>query len=248
VTVEYIYEPPQEHASSGVTLADDPQEAKLVDTIAQALGVQKVGWILTVTPKDERDYILSSHEVVRAAHQHADAIKQYGDAGKSFVTVKVSTDEENAVHFEAFQVTDQAVRLVQNDLIKPPKDPKLVVAKQEVIMARAGAGRKDSPEIDPDVLIKPIAVKNHTGPLACNFEIENRPEQPQNMTALKRHLTQFKSKPFLLAVSDFHFIRYLGKEFLSPETDIPALCEAVKTGNSDALEGFKLLVDSIAGL
>jgi hypothetical protein len=55
------------------------------------------------------------------------------------------------------------------------------------------------------------------------------------MTALKRHLTQFKSKPFLLAVSDFHFIRYLGKEFLSPETDIPALCEAVKYAHDFSL-------------
>ena len=69
---------------------------------------------------------------------------------------------------------------------------------------------------------------NHEGPLSCVFEIENRPEHPQNMAALKRHLLQFKGKPFLLAVTDFHFIRYLGKEFLSPETDIPALCDAVK--------------------
>ncbi len=73
-----------------------------------------------------------------------------------------------------------------------------------------------------------VAVVNHEGPLSCVFEIENRPEHPQNMAALKRHLLQFKGKPFLLAVTDFHFIRYLGKEFLSPETDIPALCEAVK--------------------
>jgi nuclear protein localization family protein 4 len=247
VTAEYIYEPPQEHSSSGTILLDDPAEEKLVDTIANALGVQKVGWIFTVPPNDERDYIMSSHEVVRAAQQNAEAIKKYGDAGKSFIAVKVSTDEEGQVHFEPFQVTDQAVKLVQNDLLKPPKDPKVVVAKQEVAMARQGAGRKDSPELDPDVLIKPVAVVNHEGPLSCVFEIENRPEHPQNMAALKRHLLQFKGKPFLLAVTDFHFIRYLGKEFLSPETDIPALCEAVKTGDSDALEGFKLLIDSIAG-
>jgi hypothetical protein len=145
----------------------------------------KVGWIFTVPPNDERDYIMSSHEVVRAAQQNAEAIKKYGDAGKSFIAVKVSStwstiiarcnlhvvftggsrhvrggggaaDEEGQVHFEPFQVTDQAVKLVQNDLLKPPKDPKVVVAKQEVAMARQGAGRKDSPELDPDVLIKPV--------------------------------------------------------------------------------------------
>jgi hypothetical protein len=39
---EYIYEPPQEHSPSGAILLDDPAEEKLVDTIANALGVQKV--------------------------------------------------------------------------------------------------------------------------------------------------------------------------------------------------------------
>jgi hypothetical protein len=40
--VEYIYEPPQEQSPSGVIVMDDPEEAKLVETIANALGLQKV--------------------------------------------------------------------------------------------------------------------------------------------------------------------------------------------------------------
>lgn len=62
-------------------------------------------------------------------------------------------------------MTDQAVKLVQNDLLKPPKDPKMVVAKQEVIMARAGAGRKDSTELDVDVLLKPVSSESNSLPV-----------------------------------------------------------------------------------
>lgn len=46
VNVEAIYEPPQIGEMSGVSILEDPLEAK-VDLIAGALTLERVGWIFT---------------------------------------------------------------------------------------------------------------------------------------------------------------------------------------------------------
>lgn len=65
---EYIYEPPQEHSPSGAILLDDPAEEKLVDTIANALGVQKVH-----SPGPSKTLLMAprSHRRSRLLHSHS---------------------------------------------------------------------------------------------------------------------------------------------------------------------------------
>ena len=63
VNVEAIYEPPQIGEMNGVQEMDDPNEAK-VNMIAEALSLEKVGWIFTSI---NHDAFLSSHEVRKVA-------------------------------------------------------------------------------------------------------------------------------------------------------------------------------------
>jgi len=224
------------------------EDAERVEHLASLLGYQKVGWIFSHPP--ERDYLFSSSEVLRATELQIEAVKKFGELGKPFVTIKVTVTDEGMTHFEAFQVTDQSMKLHQAGLFRPSKDPKVCKFSEQVLMHRAGAGRKESDEVETTVLLKPVALKSeYQGRLTTEFPIENRPDQPQTQEALKAYLVKNKAKPFLTTVSDFHLLVFLGGSYLDPRTDMPTLCEAVKTRKSDStLEGFKLLIDNFAGL
>ena len=51
VNVEAIYEPQQMGEINGVAVLDDPQQTK-VDMIAEALTLERVGWIFTSINQD----------------------------------------------------------------------------------------------------------------------------------------------------------------------------------------------------
>jgi nuclear protein localization family protein 4 len=61
--VEAIYEPPQDGDMNGFHILDDPKE-QIVEMIAQALGLEKVGWVFTSI---NHDIPLSSKEIRMAA-------------------------------------------------------------------------------------------------------------------------------------------------------------------------------------
>jgi hypothetical protein len=90
--------------------------------------MQRVGWIFSASTAEERDYILSSSEIVAMA-----ALQAAG--GQHFVTAVVSvvTDEDGAhsVHFEAFQCSDQAVKLYTEGWFVPSDDPKFVATSPD---------------------------------------------------------------------------------------------------------------------
>ena len=101
--------------------------------------MQRVGWIFSASTAEERDYILSSSEILAMA-----ALQAAG--GQHFVTAVVSvvTDEDGAhsVHFEAFQCSDQAVKLFSEGWFVPSDDPKFVATspdKEVAIVAVRGA-------------------------------------------------------------------------------------------------------------
>mmetsp|Transcript_25479 Transcript_25479/g.19236 ORF Transcript_25479/g.19236 Transcript_25479/m.19236 type:complete len:107 (-) Transcript_25479:89-409(-) len=63
VNVEAVYEPPQIGEMGGVQPLDDPLEAK-VNMIAEALSLERVGWIFTSI---NQDVFLTSQEVRQIA-------------------------------------------------------------------------------------------------------------------------------------------------------------------------------------
>ncbi|KAF0294004.1 Nuclear protein localization protein 4 [Amphibalanus amphitrite] len=137
-TVAAIYEPPQESSKDHIRLLDDPRSA-LVDELAAALGLSRVGWIFTDLIADDvargtvkhlrgmETWFLSAQECMlagqlQARHPNPCRLAPSGYYGSKFATVVVSGDRENQVHMEGYQVSDQAVALVRDGCYVPTKD------------------------------------------------------------------------------------------------------------------------------
>eukprot|EP00884_Botryococcus_braunii_P003696 jgi/Botrbrau1/13327/Bobra.0334s0005.1 len=181
--------------------------------------------------------------------------EELGDtAVTAVVSLEVDEDNNPDVHFEAFQVSDQCVRLVKDGwfanatanttgvtVMQNPKDPK---RKDPVILAG-----KDAGEVDNDYFLIPVKILDHEGPLKTTFPIENR-LLPQGKAELKQHLQKAKGggKPLQEALADFHVLLYLSKQAnFDLGSDMAILCDAV--ANKYAIpEGYAIIIDSLAGL
>eukprot|EP00039_Didymoeca_costata_P011689 m.165294 g.165294 ORF g.165294 m.165294 type:complete len:599 (+) comp15257_c0_seq6:396-2192(+) len=140
-TVEAIYEPPQVGAIDGLELQDD-ENAKLVDKIAAALGLQKVGWVYTDLEQDgdigeganirhkrfmsDTTTIFAAGEILHAALLQADhpnrIAKKYSSSskyGSKFVTCVVSGDKDHNITPTAFQATNDGVALAKAGFLAP---------------------------------------------------------------------------------------------------------------------------------
>ncbi|KAL6065293.1 Nuclear pore localization protein NPL4 [Balamuthia mandrillaris] len=261
VTVDVIYEPPQQHqqtedgvdlsfSSSTFLLDTAGEEIAKADELAALLGYKRVGWVFS--HEGEREHVFTSQEVVVAAEMQSRLMKEDPLMAKYFVTLKVFPTEDGMSSFEAYQLSDQAVKLQESGVLKPiQRDAAVCQLREEVLMHRAGAGRKDATEIDPTVLVVPVALDSeYQGALRADFPIENRPESPQTTESLKAYLLARKKtgEPFVKTLADFHLLLFLCSTYLDPKTDMPALCQAVQTGDTEVTEGFKLLIESFAGL
>ncbi|KAF2902092.1 hypothetical protein ILUMI_04080 [Ignelater luminosus] len=136
--VSAIYEPPQESSRDSVRLLPDDRQ-ELVNQIASALGLTKVGWIFTDllaedvqkgTVKHTRNastHFLTAQECIMAGHYqnlHPNPSKfaTSGTYGSKFVTVCVTGDKSNQVHMEGYQVSNQCMALVRDNCLVPTKD------------------------------------------------------------------------------------------------------------------------------
>lgn len=266
VKVHAVFEPPQQGSVAGVTLQRDAAEEERVAFIAQRLGLSKVGWIFSPSTAVARDVVLTSSEILAMAERQA-------AGGEHFVTAVASlvSDEEGtlSVHFEAFQCSRQAVQLFSDGWLVPGEDAAFVatnMAKDVVIVA----GR-DMRRIENEFLITTVPIKDHTGPLATGFPVENR-LTGQTVDELRGVLNSRKSTPFAQRIADFHLLLFLASR-LDLKTDMGALCDAVRTGacadffliecvfvifpshtngvsraGGEVSEGYCLLINSIAGI
>ncbi|XP_030746958.1 nuclear protein localization protein 4 homolog [Sitophilus oryzae] len=133
-----IYEPPQESSRDTIRLLPDEKEA-VVEHIASALGLRKVGWIFTdLLPEDIKkgtvkhtrnveSHFLSAQECIMAGyfqnlHPNACKYASSGSFGSKFVTICVTGDKTNQVHMEGYQVSNQCMALVKDNCLVPTKD------------------------------------------------------------------------------------------------------------------------------
>lgn len=70
----------------------------------------------------------------------------------------------------------------------------------------------------------------------------------QTTTDLKQHLQKHSSKEYSERLADFHLLLWLAENSgLGIDTDIPLIVEAIHC-KTPILEGYKVMIDSVAGL
>ncbi|KAH7277662.1 hypothetical protein KP509_38G000800 [Ceratopteris richardii] len=240
VSVEFIYEPPQQGSEDDLLLMRDAEEERQVEAIAIGLGMRRVGFIFTQTiSQNKRDYTLSSKEILQAAQLHAES----GFDAWVTAVVKLEVNDEGSadVHFEAFQLSDQCIKLWKDGWFVEScedLDPKLSRMNKDVVILG-----KDTRDVDNDFFLVLVKILDHQGFLSCTFPIENRMTSP-SLRDLKLHLDRTKSFPFVKRISDFHLLLLLAK-YLDVNADLPHLAEVVR--NQAAVpEGFELIIESFA--
>lgn len=163
VSVEFIYEPPQQGSEESLLLMRDMDEEKRADVIAAGLGLRKVGFIFTQTvSQTKRDYTLSNVEIRQAVELHAES----GFENWATAIVKLEVNEEGGadVHFEAFQLSDQCVKLYKEgwfDEDCADLDPKLSRMKKDVVILS-----KDTRDVDNDFFLVLVKILDHE---VCTF-------------------------------------------------------------------------------
>ncbi|GLC39288.1 hypothetical protein PLESTB_001573700 [Pleodorina starrii] len=252
VKVDFIYEPPQEGSAEKLTMSRHSAEEAQVDLIAQMLGYRKVGFIFCQSVKAQKaaaegDYLINTDELVMMA-----AVQD--EIGEHCTTALVTLVEEPEtgpqVHFEAFQCSDLAVRLVREGWVLP-RDPvdgvsRMVNPKEPDMKEPVMLNNKDTDEVDNDFFLCPVRIMDHEGRLTTSFPVENR-LTPQGKTELREHLKRLASRPYVERLSDFHLLLWLAKQPNLDPNDMALLCEAVRE-HRPVLEGYRVIIDSIAGI
>ncbi|KAI0052906.1 polyubiquitin-tagged protein recognition complex Npl4 component [Auriscalpium vulgare] len=148
--VEAIHEPTQEGELDGLSLGlpweDEPRIRALAHAASTPLTV--VGYIFTdldPTPEDRSknvykrhpgSFFLSSLEAIFAAHLQSQQPTPSrsapdGHFSSRLVTAVLTGTEDGAVDISAYQVSEQAVGMVQADMIEASVDPGIVRVKEE---------------------------------------------------------------------------------------------------------------------
>jgi len=271
--VSAIYEPPQEGTRDGVKLepAQPETEAELA-ALASNLGLQRVGWMFTdLIPSSDGQvkhfrnidtYFLSSQECITAGHYqnlHPNVTKKAssGKHGSKFVTVVVTGDKDNLVHMEGYQVSNQCMALVRENVLLPTRDaPELGFVKE--------SGQK---QYVPDVFYKlkdeygnevtkvarplpveyllidvPVATPN-TPVLKFNskgFPTENRPMEGHlqdfpALASLRQKYSNHQQLPEFF--KDFHLLLYLATQTVHPldRGTMAPLLKAIRDGKDEEI-------------
>nr|ADE76140.1 unknown [Picea sitchensis] len=240
VAVNFIYEHPQQGTEDSLFLFRDQDEEKRVEAIAIGLGMRRVGFIFTQTiTQGKKDYTLSNAEIRQAVELHAESeLKEWVTA-----LVKLEVNEEGGadVHFEAFQLSDQCVKLFKEGWFVDDctdLDLKITRLKKDVVILG-----KDTRDVDNDFFLVLVKILDHQGPLSSTFPIENR-ASPVTLRALKNHLDRTKNLSFVKRISDFHLLLLLAK-YLDVNADVPQLAACVQV-QASVPEGYQIIIDSLA--
>lgn len=273
--VAAIYEPPQKSSKSSVELEEDERE-EVVEQVARGLGMRRVGWIFTDlvaedlqkgTVKHFRGHVnshfLSAEECIMAAyfqnkHPHQCKLSPEGHFGSKFVTVVVTGDASNQIHFEGYQVSNQCMALVNDDCLVPTRDaPELGYVKEssnEQYVPDVFFKEKDSYGNEVIQLARPLPVEYllvdlpaafpveplftfHAGSDVKPFPMQNRAVgtgELQDFNSFTQYLEQFPRDKFLQAVSDFHLLVFMAScDMLPLKSQMGDLLKAVKTKNEE---------------
>jgi len=248
VKVNFIYEPPQEcpqDHKDGVILMRDEHEELCVNTIAANLGMQRVG-IVIAHANPEREYTVSAQQLALMAEFQAEGGQYFCTAAVSLIEPDEDDDEDEQpqVHFDCWQCSEQCVKLYKDGWFTDAniEKPERLQLNKDVVVHEEDRVR-DSREVDNDFLLVAVPITSHEGPLKCTFPVENR-----LITATGEDLKRHVSAPgsYTDRLSDFHLLLFLSQT-LDLNTDLALIADSVRT-KGEIQEGYRLIIDSIAGL
>jgi len=253
--VEGIYEPPQEMNGEMASALNDPHQAR-VDRIAEALGIEKIGWMFTTLPLEDGQ-LLSPTEVQRIArlqNEHSTDLHFSKYVLSKFVSCSVRPDTQNmgAPKLEPFMVCDQVCAMVRDGILCDSPDRKHCVVREaqkgELIPEFLAEG-KPNKKILTDffvVRVNDVAPKRHTKLFVhADFPRENRQTHPQRRDDLKQYFKKRpSSEPSWSRFADFHLLLFIAKA-LDVDTAVQ-LCECVRE-RQEVQEGTKMLFEALMG-
>jgi nuclear protein localization family protein 4 len=287
VRVDFIYEPEQDGFQGGFTISGygEPEHER-VEAIAQAQGYKMVGVIFSTSNEKREEYTLNERELREIATMQS-------HHGSRWVTTVVSPvygeDGSLQVNVEAFQCSDQCIKLLEEGSFVPQQDEgsdqrmqdngdpgSQTKAKQDgrrrrntskspvlstdvgssedneykpgkVLMAKeVKIKRQDTYEVDTDIFLVPVPIFDHKGPFRASFPVENR-LIAQTAEDLRNMLQRHADKRYAERLADFHMLLFIAKIGNFDANDLALLASAVLQGGQ-VEEGFKMLIDGLAGL
>ncbi|KAJ6247187.1 nuclear protein localization 4 [Anaeramoeba flamelloides] len=232
VTVDFIYEPPQKvlRESQRVSIIENEEELNLMIKISEFLGLKPVGWIVGHKPRKSKRKLLKAWQIIQAARVQA-------RFGHHAVTIVACPRKSGKAQFEAFQVSDQTVQLMQQKSVRLSSRGYTLDFFQSVIVEK---DKKLSAGSYFFMITIPIII--HKSPLKISFFVENR--GPWNRGDLNVYLMTNKEKSWEEKLSDPHLLLFLAKmEIFSMRTDFPKLCSQIKN-KEKITSGFTFLLEN----
>lgn len=237
--VHTIYEPPQCGDASSYTVVEGEEAGDISDRankVAELLGMNFVGIAFSAGP---RKSILSGKDVVFAARM---ASQLSPELQQAFVVLIVTTTEAGETVFEAYQISDLAMELYNEDIFEEISKQKpnggRVMCKSDVLVEG-----KDARKVHTEFFLLNIPIKSSESWIRTVFPVENRDVAPQSPADMKRIIDD-ETIPYEKRLADFHLLLFLSNIF-DMKSDMPALCTAVKDGG-EIDEGFRLMIENMA--
>lgn len=248
VIVEAIYEPPQEadpEAAEGYVVLDDPDEEN-VESLAEMLGLRRVGWIVGHPPREE-GFQLSASEIITAAEFQLEAAG--GVEPTPFVTVRVTVGDDGNVVVEAFQVSLQCMEMVAEEALDVGPNPGFCYVNETFTAIQEG---KPSATVENNFFLTLVPINGYqSDTFVSQFPRANRAydDRVQTHDEIKRQLSKSGKEgwTFIDLLSDFALLVYLCK-FLDVKTDMPKICRSVRDREVPLDDGYKIIISSMAGM
>lgn len=234
VAVHAIYEPEQEGNESGFRLGADPREHR-VDQLANLLGLQRVGIVVTHPPRDASEVTLSGVEILLAAREQS----RFGDHCVIVTCAPDAATKQFAA--QGWQASEQAVELFRMAVLSPSTEKlgyitssiALEVAKDE----KDDKGRpkmvvkEPSHEIDTHFMTAFLAIEQFHSEVVFNTFIRiSRPgEAPPNFANLDAYFKDAKrvNKKFHEKIQDFHILIFLMENLFNGKFEDGAIKEMI---------------------
>jgi nuclear protein localization family protein 4 len=243
-------------AAAGHQLSYDERNAN-AERIAELLGWRCVGWALTASEAQQAQRSasgLSAAEVARAVALHEHYATKYAvdgvpDDQSAFVTLvvkeHVTAAGQRSGAMEAFQLSHQTATLQRRNAIATAQTDLHALTLTEEVLVEAA----ETKSVPIEFFLVPTAVKAHNGAFVAHFP-SFAPPTPVGAPAigdLKAQLMQLSDQKFVRRIKDFNLLVFLSA-YLDMKSDVPMLCQAVLAEDEEALEGFKFIISSLAGL